>query len=103
MRSITGIVATGKVVCGVLLSADELLRMEELAVWPGPNFIDHSGLEIYKNCTRHVLSSPSFAEEGVKSIIASSNGLITRHLAIRLKQHKCTTDYIKSKCNITKP
>ena len=47
-------------------SADELLRMEELAVCPGPNFIDRSGLEIYKNHTRHMLSSPSFAEEGVK-------------------------------------
>lgn len=31
-----------------------------------------------------MLSSSSLAEEGVESIITSPNGLITRHLAIRL-------------------
>ena len=34
-----GVVAPGVVVGGVLLASDQLLRMEELAVCPGPDLV----------------------------------------------------------------
>jgi hypothetical protein len=37
-----------------------------------------------------MLPSTSLAEEGVESIITSSNSLVTRHLAIRLSRAKHT-------------
>lgn len=85
---ITGVMATGKVVSGILLAADELFWVEELSVCSSPHFINHSGLEIYKNGTRDMLPSTSFTEKGVKCIISSANSLITWHLAIRLDKGK---------------
>lgn len=87
-RMITGIMATGEVVGSILLAADELLRVEELAVGTSPHLIDHSGLQIDEDSTGHMLSSTSLAEEGVESIITSTDGLVTWHLAIGLKNIK---------------
>jgi hypothetical protein len=81
---LTGVVTTGKVVGSILLAADELLRVEELAVSASPHLIDHSGLKVNKHSTGDVLPSTSLTEEGVESIITSSNGLVTGHLAISL-------------------
>ena len=39
-----GVVPAGKVVGGILLAADQLLRVEQLAVGAGAHLIDHSGL-----------------------------------------------------------
>ena len=78
--------ATSEVVCCIFLSTDELLRMEQLAVCASSDFINDSGLKIYENCTRHVLSCTGLAEEGVESIVTSTNGLITWHLPISLKK-----------------
>ena len=77
---------TGEVVGRVLLAADELLRMEELAVGAGADLIDHSGLEIDEDSTGHVLACSSLAEEGVEGVITTSNGLVTGSLAIRLQR-----------------
>ena len=44
----------------------------------------HGGLEINVHGTRDVLSGASLTEKGVESIVSSSNGLVTWHLAIRL-------------------
>jgi len=77
-------VTTGKVVGSILLAADELLRVEELAVSASPHLINHSGLKVNKHSTGDMLPSPSLTEEGVESIITSSNGLVTGHLAISL-------------------
>jgi len=79
-------VATGEVVGSILLATDELLRVEELAVSASPHFINHSGLKVNKYSTGDVLPSASLTEEGVESIITSSNGLVTRHLAISLNR-----------------
>jgi len=89
-RKSTGVVATSEVVCCILLSTDKLLRVEQLAVCAGPNFINDSGLKIYKNCTRHVLSCTSLAEEGVESIVTSTFRLIARHMPISLIKHHTT-------------
>ena len=39
-----GVVAAGKVVGGILLAADQLLRVEQLAVGASPDLVNHSGL-----------------------------------------------------------
>jgi hypothetical protein len=83
-RAITCVVATGKVVSSILLAADELLRVEELAVSASAHLVDHSGLKINEDCTGHVLPCTSLAEEGAEGVIVVSRGLVSRHLAIRL-------------------
>ena len=77
---------TGEVVGRVFLAADELLRVEELAVGPGSDLVDHGGLQVHEDGTWHVLSSTCLAEEGVEGIISTANGLVTRHLPIRRKK-----------------
>jgi hypothetical protein len=77
-------VTTGIVVGGILLSTDDLLRVVQLAVGSRPHFVTNSGLKIYVHCTWDVLSRAGFAEEGVKGIVSSANGLVTWHLSIRL-------------------
>ena len=60
---LTGIVTTGKIVGSILLTTDELLRVEELAVSASPHLIDHSGFKINKHCTGDMLPSTSLTEE----------------------------------------
>merc|ERR1719436_535945 len=79
-----GVVATGVVIGGVLFARDQLLGVVQLAVGTSADLIDHSRLEVDVNSTGHVLASTSLREEGVESIIAATDGLIGRHLAVRL-------------------
>jgi hypothetical protein len=81
-------VSTGEVVGSIFLAANKLFRVEKLAVSSGPDFINDSGLKIYKDSTRDVLPGTSFTEKGVKGIIPSTNSLVTWHLTIRLKKKK---------------
>ena len=78
--------STGEVVGSVFFTADELLRVEELTVSTGSDLVDHGGLEVDEDGTRDVFPCAGLAEEGVESIVTSSNGLVTRHLSIRLYQ-----------------
>ena len=66
------------------LAGDKLLGMEELSVGSGPHFIDNSGLQIQEDAPRDVLAGSSLAEEGVEGVVSSSDGLVGRHLSIRL-------------------
>ena len=66
------------------LAGDKLLGMEELSVGSGPHFIDNSGLQIQEDAPRDVLAGSSLAEEGVEGVVSSSDGLVRRHLSIRL-------------------
>lgn len=79
-----GVVATSIVIGSILLACDELLRVEELAVGAGANFIDDRGFQVYEHCPGHMLASSCLTEEGVEGVISSPNGLVTWHLAIRL-------------------
>jgi len=79
-----GVVTTGEVVGGVLLTRDELLGVEELSVGAGTNLIDDGGLEIEEDSAGDVLASTSLGEEGVESIIATTDGLIGWHLTVWL-------------------
>ncbi len=75
---------TGVVVGGILLSADDLLGVVQLSVGSGTHLVTHSWFEINIDSTRNVFSSAGLAEEGVESIIASSDGLVAGHLTVRL-------------------
>jgi hypothetical protein len=78
------VMTTGKVVGSIFLATDELFRVEELTVGSSPYFINDSGLQIYKDGTRNMLSRTGFTEKGVEGIITSTNSLVTWHLTIRL-------------------
>merc|ERR1712023_531052 len=79
-----GVMATSVVIGGILLARDELLRVVQLAVGASANLIDHSGLEVEVDATGHVLAGASLGEEGVEGVITTADGLVGRHLAIRL-------------------
>merc|ERR1711893_264654 len=79
-----GVVTTGIVVGSILLTSDQLLRVEQLAVGASADLIHNSGLQIHKDSPGYMLASTSLTEEGVEGVITTSNGLVTGHLAIRL-------------------
>jgi hypothetical protein len=79
-----GVVTSGEVVSGVLLSRDELLWVEELSVGSGSDFVNNGWLEIEENASWDVLSSSGLREEGVESIITTSDGLVRWHLSVWL-------------------
>ena len=69
--------ATGKVVSGILLPRDELLRVEELTVRPSAHLVDDSGLQVDKAGPGHMLASARLAEESVERIVCDANRCIT--------------------------
>jgi hypothetical protein len=77
-------VAAGEVVGGVLLARDELLRMEQLAVCASADLVDDGRLQVHHDSTWDVLASAGLGEEGVEGVVAATDGLVRRHLAIRL-------------------
>merc|ERR1719498_10539 len=78
------VVATGEVVGGILLTGDQLLRVKQLTVRTRADLIDHRRLKVDEDAARDMLSGTSLGEEGVEGIVASANGLVRRHLAVRL-------------------
>jgi len=79
-----GVVTTGEVVGGVLLTGDELLGVEELTVGTGSDLIDDGRLEIEEDATGNVLAGTSLGEEGVESIVATADSLVGGHLTVGL-------------------
>jgi len=79
-----GVVTTGVVVGGILLSGDDLLRVVELPVGSGPDLVTDGRLKVDVDSTGDVLSSTSLGEEGVEGIVSSADSLVGRHLAVRL-------------------
>jgi len=79
-----GVVTTSKVVGGIFLTGDQLFRVEQLTVGSGTNFIDDGRFQIDEDASRDVLSGTSLGKEGVEGIITTTDGLIGRHLTIRL-------------------
>ena len=45
---------------------------------------DDGGLQIDEDSAGHMFAGASLAEEGVEGVVATSNGLVAGHLAIRL-------------------
>ena len=60
--------------------------MVELTVGSGADLVNDGGLEIEVDSTGNVLASASLREEGVEGIVATTDGLVRGHLAIRLKK-----------------
>merc|ERR1719272_591279 len=79
-----GVMSSGEVVGGVLLSGDELLGVEQLSVGSGTDLIDDGGLEIEEDGSGDVLAGTSLGEEGVEGIVTATDSLIGGHLAIGL-------------------
>jgi hypothetical protein len=79
-----GVVTTSVVVSSVFLTGDELLRVEELTVGTSADLINNSRLEIDEDSAWNVLTSTSLREEGVERVIAITDGLVRRHLTVRL-------------------
>jgi len=79
-----GVMTTGEVVGGILLSGDELLGVEQLSVGAGTDLVDDCGLEIEEHRAGDVLASTSLGEEGVESVVTTTDGLIGGHLTVRL-------------------
>ena len=79
-----GVVTTGEVVGGILLTRDELLWVEELSVGAGSDLIDDGRLEIEEDSAGDVLASTGLREEGVESVVTATDGLIGGHLTVRL-------------------
>jgi len=79
-----GVMSTGKIVGGVLLTGDQLLGMEQLTVGASTDLINDGGLQIDEDGTRNVLAGTGFGEKGVEGIITATDGLIGGHLTIRL-------------------
>merc|ERR1719262_819440 len=79
-----GVVTTGVVIGGIFLARDQLLGVVQLTVRAGADLIDHSRLEVNVHSAGHVLASTSLREKGVESIVTATDGLIGRHLAVRL-------------------
>jgi hypothetical protein len=71
-----GVVTSGEVVGSIFLSGDELLWVEELSVGTGSDFIDNGWFEIKEDGSWDVLSGTSLGEEGVESIITTSDGFV---------------------------
>lgn len=63
------------VIGSIFLAWDELLRVEELVVGAGTNFINDGGLRVYKHCPTNTCLN--------ERVISSPSG-VTWHLAIRL-------------------
>ena len=79
-----GVMSSGEVVGGVLLSGDELLGVEQLSVGSGTDLIDDGGLEIEEDGSGDVLAGTSLGEEGVEGVVTTTDGLIGGHLTVRL-------------------
>ena len=79
-----GVMSSGEVVGSIFLSGDKLLWMEELSVGSSSNLINDSWLEIEENCSWDVLTGTSLGEEGVESIVTTTDRLIGWHLTIWL-------------------
>jgi len=79
-----GVMAAGIVIRGILLAGDQLLWVVKLAVCAGTHLVDHSWFEIEVDATWDVLARASLREKGVERVVASSDGFVGRHLAVRL-------------------
>ena len=58
--------------------------MEELSVGSGSDFIDNGWFEIKEDSSWDVLTSTSLGEEGVESVVTTTDGFVGWHLTIGL-------------------
>ena len=75
---------TGEVVGSILLTGDQLFRVEQLTVSTRADLIDDRRLQINEDAARNVLAGARLGEEGVERVVATTDRLVRRHLAVRL-------------------
>jgi hypothetical protein len=79
-----GVVTTGVVVSSILLSGNQLFRVVQLTIGSGADFVNDGWFKVNEDSARDVLTSTSLGEEGVESVVTTTDGLVGRHLAIWL-------------------
>jgi hypothetical protein len=79
-----GVVTTGIVIGGIFLTRDQLLRVVKLSVGTSSDLVKWSRLKIKEDSTRDVFAGTSLGEKGVEGVITATDGLVGRHLTIRL-------------------
>jgi len=79
-----GVMTSGEVVGSIFFTRNKLFWVEELSVGTGPDLIDDGGFKIEEDTSWDVFSSTSFGEEGVESIITTTDGFVRWHLTVRL-------------------
>jgi hypothetical protein len=79
-----GVVTTGVVIGGIFLTRDDLLRVIQLTVGSGTDFVTHSGLQIKVDGTGNVLSGTGLRKKSVERVITATDSLVGRHLTIGL-------------------
>ena len=77
-----GVVTTGVVVGGILLSRDDLFRVVKLGVGSGADFVTDGRFQIDKDGARDVLSGGGLTEEGVVRVVGNSGGGVGGHVTI---------------------
>ena len=79
-----GVMSSGEVVGSILFTGDELLWVEQLSVGSSSDFIDDGWFEIEEDGSWDVFTSTSLGEEGVESIVTTTDRFIRWHLTVRL-------------------
>ena len=79
-----GVMSSGEVVSSIFFTGDELFWMEQLSVGSGSDFIDDCWFEIEEDGSWDMLTSTSLGEEGVESVITTTDRFIGWHLTIWL-------------------
>jgi hypothetical protein len=79
-----GVMSSGEVVGGIFFTGNELLWMEQLSVSSSSDLIDNCWLEIEEDSSWDVLTSTSLGEEGVESVITTTDGFVGWHLTVWL-------------------
>ena len=70
--------ATGIVVGGILLAADQELGVEELAVVASPDLVDRGGVEVDEDGARDVFAAAGLGKEGLEGASIAGSVLGTR-------------------------
>ena len=71
-----GIVTTGVVVGGILLTTDQQLRVEKVAVFTSSDLVDRRGVEIDEQRSRNMLAAAGLSEEGLERTGVTNIGSI---------------------------
>jgi hypothetical protein len=79
-----GVMSSGEVVGSIFFTGDELLWMEQLSVSSGSDLIDDGWFEIEEDSSWDVFTGTSLGEEGVESIVTTTDRFIRWHLTVRL-------------------
>ena len=70
LKITNGVVAASVVVGCILLSGDELFRVEELSVGSGPDLVDDGRFEVDEDGPGHVLAGAGLGEKGGERVIS---------------------------------